>query len=473
MAQFEIRVVSDLKSEPADPLTAKTQLRSNYLVPKAAVASRAQILKGCVVDKAPDYATKRVQKIKCYKEHDSCFVVPRHYGLRLWGPPDSERDHSTLCDVDFPRFKGEMRDYQRSATRACIQWLTKKRGGILQAPCGSGKTCMALKIIEQLGQRALIVVHKSILLYQWEDRIRKFFGDIPVGIIQGTKSVRKRKRKRKKRTEGPPLIYVAMAQTLHKLKLEELPAVFGILIFDECHHVPATTFCKAVKACPARFRLGLTATPRRRDGLIRILHMHLGPVIVAVGEAKIESTTRRGYAATLRSTTRLKNPDNFSMVVNDLVSNSGRTRKIAEAAQTIAKVARKVLVLSGRIKQIHELHEIIGGDLGGVVVGSTTAKKRPGIIRKSKILICSYGVATEGFDCPELDAVVFATPCGSGGNALEQAVGRIMRDFDKVRLKYIVDVDDWDAGGFGMLNCLTKKRLRYFVDVLKFELRKM
>ena len=73
MAQFEIRVVSDLKSEPADPITPnpKTQLRSNYLVPKAAVASRAQILKGCVVDKAPDYATKRVQKIKCYKEHDS------------------------------------------------------------------------------------------------------------------------------------------------------------------------------------------------------------------------------------------------------------------------------------------------------------------------------------------------------------------------------------------------------------------
>ena len=161
----------------------------------------------------------------------------------------------TLDPVDF-KFVGELRPLQTQA----VDDVLARDHGLLESPTGSGKTTMALYIIAERKQPALIICHTLSLLDQWLDRIEQFLG-IPrneIGIIGGGKfNIGTR-------------ITVATVQSLYK-QVDEVVPYIGHLVVDETHRAPSRMFIEAVSAFDAKYRLGLTATPWRRDGLSKVI----------------------------------------------------------------------------------------------------------------------------------------------------------------------------------------------------------
>src|SRR5262249_5620183 len=139
--------------------------------------------------------------------------------------------------------------------------------GILMAPPGAGKTVMACKIIAERKVSTLVLVHRQPLLDQWKERISNFL-KIPIKEI-GTLSGAKKKMMGK--------VDVGMLQSISRLEdLSEIVEKYSQIIIDECHHIPATSFEAILKQLPARYVVGLSATPYRKDGLEKIMFQQCG-----------------------------------------------------------------------------------------------------------------------------------------------------------------------------------------------------
>ncbi|MEE8398089.1 MAG: DEAD/DEAH box helicase family protein, partial [Desulfobacterales bacterium] len=207
---------------------------------------------------------------------------------RLWIPRGFMRQLILLCRrhhiefrIDDQRRQLSPVDFTCSASLKPFQQIAadamlSKDFGTLNSATGSGKTVMALHMIAERKQPALIVVHTKDLAAQWTDRIEEFLG-IPstdIGMIgSGQKRIGDQ-------------VTVAMVQTLYKCA-EEVAEHIGFLVVDECHRCPSRTFTEAVSCFDARYMLGLSATPWRRDGLSQLIFWHLGDVHHEVDQGKL------------------------------------------------------------------------------------------------------------------------------------------------------------------------------------------
>lgn len=163
-------------------------------------------------------------------------------------------------------FQSTLRPYQEQA----IAGFLAKDFGVLEAGTGSGKTVMGLAIIAARKQPALVLVHTKELLYQWQERARQFFG-IKTGLIgDGHFDIQ--------------LVTIGVVNSV-RANLEKLTNLFGHLVVDECHRLPSTLFTETVSAFPAKYMLGLSATPYRRDGLDKLIGWYLGQHRVTVDAA--------------------------------------------------------------------------------------------------------------------------------------------------------------------------------------------
>jgi len=150
-----------------------------------------------------------------------------------------------------------------------ITEIKKTDTGILQAPPGAGKTVMACALIAERKVTTLILVNLQPLLEQWKARVSSFLGisEKDIGQFSG----------KKKKLTGK--LDIAMLQSFKNMEdLSEFAQSYSQIIVDECHHIPATTFEDLMKQLPARYVLGLTATPYRKDGLEKILFQQCGPI---------------------------------------------------------------------------------------------------------------------------------------------------------------------------------------------------
>ena len=329
----------------------------------------------------------------------------------------------SLPPVDFA-FNGQLRPFQQRA----VQHMLRKEFGTLNSPTGSGKTVMALYILAQRKQPALIVVHTADLARQWSERIETFL-NIPVneiGRIGGGK---------KKIGEK---ITVALVQSLYKCAEAVAPQV-GHLIVDECHRTPSRTFTDAVTEFDARYMLGLSATPWRRDNLSKLIFWHLGDVHHQVEKNDLIRTGQVLPADIIFRETAFKpyyDPvQEYSKMLSELTLDDDRNRLIA--ADIAAEAARHpgiCLVLTDRKKHCKSLGALLryGFSLPvDILTGDLNAGERQAVMDRLqegriKVLIATGQLIGEGFDSRELTTLFMATPVRFSGRII-QYLGRILR----------------------------------------------
>lgn len=192
--------------------------------------------------------------------------VPEILGVEEW----YEDDFRTLAEVEYPPFVLTLRDDQEKAKQTylnqCEQDYPKN---IVQLPTGKGKSILALNIAHTLKQKTLILVHKDDLVTGWKKDIELCFGGkVEAGLI-----------KAKSRKVGKQ-ITIATVQTLGRMSEEELSTFtnqFGLVVQDECHHVGLNIF-NIIHEFNSKYKLGLSATPKRSDGLTFAFNLFLGGV---------------------------------------------------------------------------------------------------------------------------------------------------------------------------------------------------
>jgi superfamily II DNA or RNA helicase len=209
------------------------------------------------------------------------------------------------------RVHREPRPYQAEAMAA---WQARQCRGVVVLPTGAGKTWVACLAIDDRRRSTLVVAPTLDLVRQWYDVLRTTFG-VPVGVIGGGEyDVRS--------------LTVSTYDSAH-LHMEHLGDRFGLVVFDECHHLPGPAYAVAARACVAPFRLGLTATPERADGRHSDLDDLVGPIVYR--KDIVDLSSAGGYLApydTVRLSVELgpedrRAHDEARAVYRDFVARNG------------------------------------------------------------------------------------------------------------------------------------------------------
>ena len=309
----------------------------------------------------------------------------------------------------------------------------------------SGKTVSACKIASEMGVSTLILAHKEFLVDQWRERIALWLG-IPkdeVGIIQQDRCEYQGRK-----------IAVAMVQSLIERTYDsEFYRWPGLLIGDECHRHGAESWHKAVMLFSSRYRLGLTATPDRKDGMWDIVRYNFGeiltkstvaamtPTIYAVKHAPRLNVHRYCWVQPCgMGDVRIKKVY-LGKLVSLLADNVDRNVMITGVIMKAIREGRKVMLLTDRLSQIATLKTMISEKDKTVTVGRYVggmSEEALNVSSKCQVILATFQMAQEALDIPSVDVGILATPHAD----VEQAVGRSLRFLDGKKQPVIIDIVD-------------------------------
>ena len=329
------------------------------------------------------------------------------------------------------KFDGELRNYQKVA----VEKLQNEEFGVLVAPPGSGKTVMACSIIAKKKVSTLVIVNRQTLLDQWKSRLGEFL------LLEG--EVCKAGEYSGKRKKPSGKIDVASLQTLVKLEFQKkIFQDYGLVIIDECHHVPAVSVISLLEKCTSRNILGLTATPKRKDRLEKLLYFQCGSIKHVVSDPDAENFQKEVFVCTtgFNALQEDGNPLPIHLFWDFLTANKERNRLIAKDIVEVSSAKRKVLVLSDRKEHLNKIIEAVQEQRGDEIlishINGVLSKKnreselsafRQGITSgKPSCLFATASLIGEGFDMPELDTLVLAMPISFKGRLIQYA-GRLHR----------------------------------------------
>jgi superfamily II DNA or RNA helicase len=242
------------------------------LVVSGAEPERLGALPGCRFD--PRSASYRAEA-RCYRA-----LVEHLREHRLAYKDEARAYQPTAWQLKDPR---EPFPHQ---TEALETWLKQGARGVVVLPTGTGKTFLAILAIHRAARPALVITPTIDLLNQWHDELLTAFGG-PVGLLGGGYF------------DLRPLTVTTYDSAY--IHLERWGNRFGLVVFDECHHLPGPTYMAAAVGSLAPFRLGLTATPERADGQEVLLADLIGPLVYRreikqlAGEFLAEYRTRQLY----------------------------------------------------------------------------------------------------------------------------------------------------------------------------------
>ena len=350
---------------------------------------------------------------------DAAQELLRSNGIRC--EIEDERIHGTPIDVEFA---GTLRPDQEDAVAA----LRPHDIGVLCAPTAFGKTVTGAAIIARRRVNTLILVHRTELLRQWQERLNTFLavGKGVVGTIGGGK----------RKPTGK--IDIAVMQSLsRKGEVDPLVEDYGQVIVDECHHVGAVSFDAILKSTKARYVLGLTATPIRRDGQQPIIFMQCGPIRHTAAIPTSAPHNLEVVPRTLSQPTLIPDDTGIQDIFRTLAENQERTAAIADEARRAVEADRKVLILTERIDHLEHIRRSLEEHSlePFVLHGRMSKKQRTDLVAEldalppdsPRILLATGRLVGEGFDHPPLDTLVLAMPVSWKGT-LQQYAGRLHRE---------------------------------------------
>lgn len=322
------------------------------------------------------------------------------------------------------KFAGQLRPDQEKAVKAMLAHDT----GVLCAPTAFGKTVTAAVIIARRGISTLILVHRTELLKQWQERLRTFL-NLDKGDL-GTIGAGKRKPSGK--------IDIAVMQSLtRKGEVSDLIGQYGHIVVDECHHLSAVSFDLLLRQAKARYVLGLTATPIRRDGQHPIIFMQCGPIRHEAtrpeGVPRSLTVIPRAVAATLSSDPTMGIQDVF----RQLAASTERSQRIVQDVLSAYRSGRSIIVLTERTDHLDTLELAFAGQIENLFAlhGRMSRKQRTTLLEAlealpgdaPRVLLATGRLVGEGFDHPPLDTLMLAMPISWKGT-LQQYAGRLHRE---------------------------------------------
>ncbi|MBL0125163.1 MAG: DEAD/DEAH box helicase family protein [Betaproteobacteria bacterium] len=350
---------------------------------------------------------------------DAVQELLRHNGIR--SDLREERYGGEPLDVTF---FGKLRLDQQSAVAAMLRQDT----GVLCAPTAFGKTVATAAMIAKRGVNALVLVHRTELLKQWQERLQAFLG-IGKGVI-GTIGGGKAKATGK--------IDIAVMQSLSRQgEVNSLVENYGHVIVDECHHVGAVSFDAILKRAKAKYVLGLTATPFRRDGQQPIIFMQCGPIRHTAAKPASAPHDLEVVPYSLPARIDLPTDAGIQDVFRHLANDQARTTAISGEIEHAFNHGRKVLVLTERTDHLAAIAAALDGKIPSpfVLHGRMSRKQRAALIGQlealppeaPRVLLATGKLVGEGFDHPPLDTLVLAMPVSWKGT-LQQYAGRLHRE---------------------------------------------
>ena len=375
---------------------------------------------------------------------------------------DLLRDNGITCDLRDERFDGSPIDAPFVGTlrldqEAAVAAMLHHDTGVLCAPTAFGKTVTAAAMIARRGVTTLVLVHRTELLKQWQERLQAFLGvgKGEVGTIGGGKA------------KPTGKIDIAVMQSISRQgKVNPLVYNYGQVIVDECHHVGAVTFDAILKSAKAKFVLGLTATPVRRDGLQPIIFMQCGPIRYKA--AKPAGMPHDLEVLPRSRLTRINLPTDAGIqdIFGHLANDQARTEAIAAEVRDAVGQGRKVLVLTERTEHLDAINAALHGLLSALFVlhGRMSTKQRRALVADldalppdaPRVLLSTGKLVGEGFDHPPLDTLVLTMPVSWKGT-LQQYAGRLHREH---ATKTDVRIIDFVDAGHPALMRMWEKRQR-------------
>jgi superfamily II DNA or RNA helicase len=348
---------------------------------------------------------------------------------------NDERSSGRPLEVEFA---GTLRSDQAEAVSAMLQQDT----GVLCAPTAFGKTVVAAAMIAERRVNTLVLVHRTDLLNQWRERLQSFLGvgEGVIGTIGGGKA----------KLSGQ--IDIAVMQSLSR-RGEVNPCVedYGQIIVDECHHIGAASFENILKGAKAKYVLGLTATPIRRDGQQPIIFLQCGPIRHAAVQPASAPQDLAVVPRELSGRIDLPQDAGIQAVFQHLANDQGRTDAIVDTIRTAVQQGRKVLVLTERTDHVHAIHAALASTVPSLFVlhGRMSKKQRAALVAEldalapdaSRVLVATGKLVGEGFDHPPLDTLVLAMPVSWRGT-LQQYAGRLHREHASKTDVRIIDFID-------------------------------
>lgn len=330
-----------------------------------------------------------------------------------------------------------------------VNVLLQNDGGLIEVSPGGGKTISMLGLISILKQPTLIITHEHRLSAQWMTEIRsRLGGTYTLGKYDGDI-----------KEDGD--IVVGIINSLYNL-YQENPGFFdkfGTIIVDETHHLPAEMFLSVLNNMPAKYRIGVTGTVKRKDQKELLTFDVLGKILIKfdAGDLKhrittfdyrIVNTNIRMEIPTIFRWTGQKREDvlNMTELLTKLVENNDRNAIILKEAIDLIQTGYFPLILSDRVQHNEYLHEQLNtlGIKTVLMIGKTRKKTNWDVIRNDQTIQCIVAnskIASEGLDLPRLSALLLTCP-STNVHKLKQQIGRIRRVCEGKPLPMVIDFCD-------------------------------
>jgi superfamily II DNA or RNA helicase len=365
-----------------------------------------------------------------------------------------ERYSGTAIEAEF---QGQLRPFQEEA----VAKISSYDEGILCAPTAFGKTAVATWLIAKRKVNTLVVVHRQQLLDQWQERLGMFL-DLPaksIGHINGGK------------TDRTGCVDVAVIQSLYrKDEVKDFVAEYGQVIVDECHHISAFTFEQVMRQVKAKYVVGLTATPTRKDGRHPIIYMQCGPVRFSISARTMTETTPFEHKVTPRHTDFRMAPEFTEVTIQDiyaaLVDDASRNEMIANDIVGTIESGRCPLLLTGRTEHLQYFASKLAGVAKHVFVlkGGMGKKQRRATAAalasvpedESRVILATGSYIGEGFDDARLDTLFLARPISWKGTLQHMWAGCIAFTTTNDSFRSTIYVDNYVP----MLARMYERRLR-------------